>query len=55
MPSPSTDDRRQAVALFRYSLIREAADPALVPTSAARWSARWPSVTISARPVSGCA
>jgi putative transposase len=26
---PSTDDRRQAVALFRYSLIREAADPAL--------------------------
>jgi putative transposase len=29
MPSPSTDDRRQAVALFRYSLIREAADPAL--------------------------
>lgn len=25
----STDDRRQAVALFRYSLIREAADPAL--------------------------
>jgi hypothetical protein len=23
----STDDRRQAVALFRYSLIREAADP----------------------------
>lgn len=29
MPSASTDDRRQAVALFRYSLIREAADPAL--------------------------
>jgi len=29
MPSPSLDDRRQAVALFRYSLIREAADPAL--------------------------
>src|SRR5215211_8076810 len=29
MPSTSTDDRRQAVALFRYSLIREAADPAL--------------------------
>jgi len=29
MPSPSVDDRRQAVALFRYSLIREAADPAL--------------------------
>jgi putative transposase len=28
-PSASTDDRRQAVALFRYSLIREAADPAL--------------------------
>src|SRR6266540_2391895 len=26
---PSADDRRQAVALFRYSLIREAADPAL--------------------------
>jgi putative transposase len=26
---PPTDDRRQAVALFRYSLIREAADPAL--------------------------
>jgi putative transposase len=26
---PSTDDRRQAVALFRYSLIREAADFAL--------------------------
>jgi putative transposase len=30
MASPSaSDDRRQAVALFRYSLIREAADPAL--------------------------
>jgi putative transposase len=29
MASPSaSDDRRQAVALFRYSLIREAADPA---------------------------
>jgi putative transposase len=26
---PPTDDHRQAVALFRYSLIREAADPAL--------------------------
>src|SRR5215211_3699748 len=26
---PPTDDRRQAIALFRYSLIREAADPAL--------------------------
>ncbi len=26
---PPTNDRRQAVALFRYSLIREAADPAL--------------------------
>ena len=26
---PTRDDRRQAVALFRYSLIREAADPAL--------------------------
>jgi hypothetical protein len=28
---PARDDRRQAVALFRYSLIREAADPALGP------------------------
>ena len=26
---PPTDDRRQAIALFRYALIREAADPAL--------------------------
>jgi putative transposase len=26
---PPADDRRQAIALFRYSLIREAADPAL--------------------------
>jgi hypothetical protein len=26
---PARDDRRQAIALFRYSLIREAADPAL--------------------------
>jgi putative transposase len=26
---PPADDRRQALALFRYSLIREAADPAL--------------------------
>jgi putative transposase len=29
MPIDSADDHRQAVALFRYSLIREAADPAL--------------------------
>ena len=29
MPPAPADDRRQAVALFRYSLIREAADPAL--------------------------
>jgi hypothetical protein len=45
----STDDRRQAVALFRYSLIREAADPRWAPANAARWSARWPSVTTSAQ------
>jgi len=28
---PSTDDRRQAIALFRYSLIREAAEADLTP------------------------
>ena len=49
---PPTDDRRQAIALFRYALIREAADPALgTRERGALIRAPWPSVTTSARPV----
>jgi hypothetical protein len=53
MPLPSTDDRRQAVALFRYSLIWEAAEP-FAPANVARWSVRWRCATISAPRVSAC-
>jgi len=45
--SGAEEDRKRAaraeqVALFRYQLIREAADPALPPGSGAGWSASWP-------------
>lgn len=38
-------DRRRDGALFRYSLIREAADPALMKAERGRWSAPWPPAT----------
>ena len=34
--------RAEQVALFRYQLIREAADPALSTRQRAGWSANWP-------------
>jgi len=47
-------DHRQAIALFRYALIREAADPPCHPGSGASWSARWPNATTPVRVAAGC-
>ena len=45
--SGAEEDRKRAaraeqVALFRYQLIREAADPGLSTRQRGRWSASWP-------------
>jgi hypothetical protein len=42
-------DRAQQVALFRYQLIREAADPSLSTRQRAGWSASWHRGRIRAR------
>ena len=41
------EERRREIGLFRYALVRDAADPALSKASAAGWSARWPSGSMS--------
>jgi len=48
-------ERSRAVALFRYSLIREAADPGLSTQAAGPgWSGSWPSASMPGRSVSRC-
>ena len=53
--SGAEEDRKRAaraeqVALFRYQLIREAADPALSTRQRAGWSASWPPGRTRGRP-----
>ena len=50
----SGEERRREVALFRYALVRDAADPALSKASAAGWSASWPRASTSARTGAWC-
>ena len=55
MRRPAAAERARAVALFRYSLIREAADPgADNPPARAGWSAGWPPASMPGRSASRC-
>ena len=53
MPGAEEDRKRAAraeqVALFRYQLIREAADPSLSTRQRAGWSGSWPPGRIRGR------
>ena len=49
------EDRARTVGLFRYSLIRQAADPALsTAASGGCWCASWPQGSIGVPTVIGC-